>query len=479
MSGLRSLALFGMLHFDDPDKVDRELASFLEDPDVVFVEQPRKSRSFAQVAGAFLRAPLGAFGLLLLSMLVQAPPMLVLHRDLRPTESIAAERVHERRGVPTHAVDEGPWPRLARVGLATTLANWAVLLGIAWATPVGVATTGTLLLAAIVPYELRRRGHRTISILAACGWFLALAGLVVAYVGTLSYLSVSLLLAAAVAGELGLRRSVADRNELMLDRIEDLAEAEGYDEGMILTGKGHLGGLVRSARGHGIDVPRAHVSTFRSEGETHEPADPAVLPALGEGRRSGRVVDPDGEREGLRPRLVAALVDATVLFLVAFLTFLLLVIVGAELVGPPLPFPENLLLVLVAFVGLPLASKTFQEWNRATTAGKEPQGLAVADATDGTAPSLRAALLRNLLWPVDALGVGLLAMAATDRNRRLGDLLAGTVVGRDVTAGEDEATGDEDETAADDEPATGTDDRDDAGHDPAGDGRPTPGGPSD
>lgn len=61
-----------------------------------------------------------------------------------------------------------------------------------------------------------------------------------------------------------------------------------------------------------------------------------------------------------------------------------------------------------------------------TTIGKWQYGLVVTD-TDGELPSLRAILVRNVLRPVDLLGGALLALV-TDRRRRLGDLVAGTVV---------------------------------------------------
>lgn len=64
-----------------------------------------------------------------------------------------------------------------------------------------------------------------------------------------------------------------------------------------------------------------------------------------------------------------------------------------------------------------------------TTPGKRLFGLAVYE--DGGPPSIRAAVVRNVLRYVDALGfylLGFFVLALTDRRRRIGDLLAGTTV---------------------------------------------------
>lgn len=429
-----SLSPFGVFHFDDLEKVERELEDFVDDPDAVFVEHPPRDVSSYTFLELLLRAPLFALGVLLVGILVQGLPMLVLHRDLRPTEVIAAEWLHERRDLPVHALDDelGPW--FTRVGLPTTLANWAVVLGLAWLSPVGVSVTVALLLAALVPFWLRARAYRTLAILAACGWYLALAGLLVARLFTSSALSVSLLVVAGVVILVLLPRSIDDRNERMLDNGADLVAEESYDHAILFTGAAHLSGVVRDASDHGFTVPRVHVSEFRSEGETHEPVDPEALPSHASGRRSGRVIASESECGDVRPRLVSAAADALVLFAVGLLCTLVSMLAYATHADSTFSYLELGAVVFVGFVAVPLGLKTYQEWRSATTAGKRPRDLAVADAADGTAPSLRAAFLRNLLWPVDALGIGLVAVLATERNQRLGDLVAGTVVGRDVAA---------------------------------------------
>jgi uncharacterized RDD family membrane protein YckC len=64
------------------------------------------------------------------------------------------------------------------------------------------------------------------------------------------------------------------------------------------------------------------------------------------------------------------------------------------------------------------------------TLGKHLEGLVVTDA-DGSPASGRACLLRNLLRPVDFLVfylLGFVFVLATDRDQRLGDLVAGTEI---------------------------------------------------
>lgn len=79
----------------------------------------------------------------------------------------------------------------------------------------------------------------------------------------------------------------------------------------------------------------------------------------------------------------------------------------------------------------------FEALNGGRTPGKAAFGLRVA-SVDGSALSLPAVLLRTLMRLVDflpaAYGVGAIAIVVTQRNQRLGDLVANTVVIRDRLA---------------------------------------------
>lgn len=64
------------------------------------------------------------------------------------------------------------------------------------------------------------------------------------------------------------------------------------------------------------------------------------------------------------------------------------------------------------------------------TPGKSVMGLRVL-RVDGSAPDVASLAVRNIVRPIDAIGIGLLVMFFHPLSRRLGDLAAGTVVVRD------------------------------------------------
>ncbi len=84
-------------------------------------------------------------------------------------------------------------------------------------------------------------------------------------------------------------------------------------------------------------------------------------------------------------------------------------------------------LFLIVF-GYPILLETF---NGGQTVGKQAVGIAVT-RPDGTPITFLAAVIRNLVRVVDAMPgvytVGLIALFATKRCQRLGDLAAGTIV---------------------------------------------------
>ncbi len=72
----------------------------------------------------------------------------------------------------------------------------------------------------------------------------------------------------------------------------------------------------------------------------------------------------------------------------------------------------------------------FSEWRWGRTLGKHAMGMKVT-RLDGSEPGFGPASIRNVMRIIDFFFVGPILIASTDRNQRLGDLTAGTVVVRD------------------------------------------------
>jgi len=88
---------------------------------------------------------------------------------------------------------------------------------------------------------------------------------------------------------------------------------------------------------------------------------------------------------------------------------------------------------LVLWLALATAYHTLMEWRVGKTAGKYLVGIRVA-GDDGSAPTLRASLARNLLRLIDWLPlfyvVGIVALLTSGRHKRLGDRIGHTIVVR-------------------------------------------------
>jgi uncharacterized RDD family membrane protein YckC len=87
----------------------------------------------------------------------------------------------------------------------------------------------------------------------------------------------------------------------------------------------------------------------------------------------------------------------------------------------------------VLWLGLGTAYHTLLEWRFGHTVGKYLVQIRVT-SSDGSSPSLRGALVRNLVRFVDWFPllyvVGIVAMVLSDRDRRLGDRVGDTLVVR-------------------------------------------------
>lgn len=423
------LSLFGVIHMDAVDKVTDELDGFAGGADALFIEYPADPAGVRTWLQVVLRTPAFFVGTLALQLFFQGPLILLFVHDLLPSEFVATRRVADAAGLPVHRVDEHPVQGAASAGAAAVLLNWLAVAPVVALEPLAAAATvAALVPAALVPVGLRRLGYRR---LGPALFALAVAGvLALAVHGPFSLL---LVLVGAVAFLVTVARGVDHRNDVMLDRVQRVATEEGYDDVVLVTGKGHLGGLAREAADRATSVARIHVSFWRDTGETHRVFDPADLPEIGRSDVGLR----DRLRAGfadlgkLGRRALAAVVDAAlvaVLWLVlAFVVLFALELVAGvpfETVGSPVLFGALYVVPVAYHAALELA------WGR--TVGKWLAGLVVVD-TDGDGLSPRQAVGRNLLRPLDMALlylVGAVAVGATSRRQSVGDLLAGTVVGR-------------------------------------------------
>ncbi|WP_276302431.1 RDD family protein [Halorussus lipolyticus] len=426
-----TLDLFGVLHVDRPGKVRAELDDFADDADALFIEQPETEVTLGTFGRTGLRAPVFLLGALL-HLALFTPFYAVLNREYDEAEAIAVRRIADERGLPVHEVDDHPVLYMSRAGPRWIVANWLALAGLAWAFGVSfLAIAGVLLLAGAITIgtaRLDRRLWLVVSIPATWGGLL-LAGTI----GLLptGVLAVVLLFYLATAGSLN-----EHRNRHMLRNIADIADREEYDHACLVTGKGHLAGLVSLAGDRDLAVSRMHVSRWlrRSDDVTDDP-DPERVgenSGLGWFRTAFGLTRPDArpstETEVLGRRTLAAVLDLAGVVVATFVGGVVLGAVAALALG------ESALSsgLLVGFAVSPVLYFVVWETLLGRTPGKWLLGLVVV-AEDGSVPSRRALLVRNLLRPLDFVpfyALGLVSVLATDRAQRVGDLLADTVVVR-------------------------------------------------
>ena len=417
---------------DRRSKVESELTDFADGVDAIFIEYPAEPIPLRTWIQILLRTPVLGIGAVVLQVVLYYPAYLLVNRDLLPTELVAARSVAQRDGVELHPVDDVPTAAFAAAGPKLIAANWLVVLALMavepWRT---LAAVVVFVPAALVPTLVRRTAYRRVAIALAIGAVLVGYGAVLyGYVWTWT------VLVSALGFLVVLTRSIGPRNETMLDRVQAHASEAGYDDAVLVTGKAHLPGLTRAARDRGIEVPAAHVSAWFREGETRMPVDPSALPSVGDDGTDDSDATPGvavgSERAVFGKRVLAALIDglatAMAVLLVLPFVYAFLEPPATELLGVDGIYYTMGAITLLAYVGY----YTLEEARTGTTPGKRRFGLGVG-RTDGTPIGVREALLRNLLRPLDALvcyALGGLVAMGSDRNRRIGDYLAGTVVGR-------------------------------------------------
>jgi uncharacterized RDD family membrane protein YckC len=139
---------------------------------------------------------------------------------------------------------------------------------------------------------------------------------------------------------------------------------------------------------------------------------------------------------GIGFRSIAYLLDATLLFLFWISAYFLFSLLRVDFIGTFLGFSSlvKTLALLGGFATQWIYWTACETAGRGQTPGKRALGIRVV-SDDGSAVTVLQSAVRNLCRIVDFLpfcyGVGLLAMLVSRENRRLGDLLAGTLLIRE------------------------------------------------
>ncbi len=136
---------------------------------------------------------------------------------------------------------------------------------------------------------------------------------------------------------------------------------------------------------------------------------------------------------GVGSRFVAALLD-WLLRAVVLTALATVAVVAASVLGGGWATALQVLLLVALFCALFVYDVCFEVWANGQTPGKRWTGLRVV-RTGGGPVGITTSAIRNLLRPIDFLPsaylVGVVAIVATPRNQRLGDLAAGTLVVRE------------------------------------------------
>jgi uncharacterized RDD family membrane protein YckC len=141
---------------------------------------------------------------------------------------------------------------------------------------------------------------------------------------------------------------------------------------------------------------------------------------------------------GIGIRGVAVAIDSAVWFALLFVAVFPVAVLTGDVTTTGGSTSANLegtpaLAAFALWLGLGIAYHALMEWRYARTVGKHLVGVRVLEA-DGSRLTLRSSLIRNVARLVDVLpafyAVGIVALALSDRYRRVGDRLAGTAVVR-------------------------------------------------
>lgn len=406
------LRLFGAVHVDRPGKVAAELREVADGADALFLEHAAEPPGFRALLRLSARAPLAAVGLAVAAV-GQLAFLAPLVRDVRPVEQVAARRIAAERDLPVHGVDPLAVTLADWGGRWWVVANWVLFVALVLAAPAaGVATAVGLVAARAAYVPVYRRSERLGTVAAV----LALVGVPAALVAA-GLLSPPVVAGGALAFGLLARVTIPVRDATMAERTAEIVEHEGYDSGCLVAGLAHVTGLRRELAARGFAPTTVHRSRPLLEGVTADADDlDPVEAAPGEPDRTARDV--------LGKRAVAAVVDLVGAAVVAALAGALPVLLYDQ-------YPDAIvgfLIVLAVPVGA-FCYFAVPESLSGRTPGKRLVGV-IAVSTDGSPLSTRAAVVRNLARPIDAVvgyALGFLVAWLMD-GQRLGDIAADTIV---------------------------------------------------
>lgn len=252
--------MFGVVHVDRPSKVREELATYTDDVDALFIEQPETDVTLWKFAHAFVRTPLFLLGAFV-HLVLLTPLYAALHRTHQEAEVVATRRVGEMQELPVHEIDDHPLLYMSRAGPRWILINWATLATLFWLFPHSVffvldsVMMATALLFIVI-------GYRRLWLACALPFTWVILWGVLWYAGMWNLLSVGILVFVYLFYLASVLRIHSHRNEHMLRRVREISKREGYETACLVTGKAHLSGLVRLASDFDIPVSRVHTSKW-------------------------------------------------------------------------------------------------------------------------------------------------------------------------------------------------------------------------
>jgi uncharacterized RDD family membrane protein YckC len=130
-------------------------------------------------------------------------------------------------------------------------------------------------------------------------------------------------------------------------------------------------------------------------------------------------------------RLIAKLIDTVVQYIVLGILLVVLGKIAADSDGA-LAGAISLCIIVAVFVGYNVVIETI--W-RGRTLGKAALGLRVV-RDDGGPVRFRHALVRGIMFPLECWGPALVASVISKRGKRIGDMLAGTIVVQERVPGQ-------------------------------------------
>lgn len=131
---------------------------------------------------------------------------------------------------------------------------------------------------------------------------------------------------------------------------------------------------------------------------------------------------------GIGSRLAARLIDLAITFGGLLLVYL---IVGLSLDdGDTSEAAVTIVAIVLSFLAIWGYDVLFETFNSGRTPGKKMLGIRVV-GDQGEPESFTMSAVRNIIRPIDLVLVGLIAIVASKRNQRVGDMAAGTLVVKD------------------------------------------------